>query len=65
MFDDKTCFLQIASNGGIDEVNSILPIIPRKERIIIDAGMPYIKREGMQGRRQDIQEIRVITWSTW
>jgi bifunctional enzyme Fae/Hps len=52
MLDDKTRYLQIAFNGGIDEVNSIIPKIPRNDRIIIEAGTPYIKREGMRGIRR-------------
>jgi len=55
MLDDKTRYLQIAFNGGIDEVNSILPRIPRNERIIIEAGTPYIKREGARGIRRIAQ----------
>jgi hypothetical protein len=61
MFDDKTRHLQIVYNRGIDKVNSFLPIIPLKH-IIIKGSTPYIKREGIRSRRQDIQEIRVSTW---
>ena len=52
MLDDKTRYLQIAFNGDIGEVNSILPRIPWSERILIEAGTPYIKREGMYGIRR-------------
>jgi hypothetical protein len=65
MLNDKTLYLRIAFNRWIDEVKSILPIIPRKERIIIDAGTHCIIRDNIRSRRQDIQEIGVNTWSTW
>ena len=51
MLDKKTRYLQIAFNNDLAEVASILPRIPRNERILIEAGTPYIKREGMKGIR--------------
>jgi len=57
--DQKTRYLQIAFNYDIGLVQRLLPAIMRsvrdvprsKERILIEAGTPYIKREGMAGVR--------------
>ena len=43
--------MQIAFNGSIRQVRRILPQIRFDERIIIEAGTPFIKREGMAGVR--------------
>jgi len=51
MLDRKTRYLQIAFNDDLAEVTGILPKIPRNDRILIEAGTPYIKREGMKGIR--------------
>ncbi len=48
----KERYLQIAFNGDIGEVNRILPTIPSNERILIEAGTPFIKREGFSGIQQ-------------
>lgn len=42
-------YVQIAFNGTARQVRNILPQIPYDPRIIIEAGTPYIKREGMGG----------------
>ena len=46
-FDDKTRYLQIAFNYDVGLVMRILPSIVKSERILIEAGMPFIKREGL------------------
>jgi bifunctional enzyme Fae/Hps len=51
MLDHRTRYLQIAFNYDLSLVHRILPKIPYHERIIIEAGTPYIKREGMSGVR--------------
>ncbi len=43
--------MQIAFNGSIRQVRRILPQIRYDPRIIIEAGTPFIKREGMAGVR--------------
>ncbi|MFH1471410.1 MAG: orotidine 5'-phosphate decarboxylase / HUMPS family protein [Nanoarchaeota archaeon] len=48
----KERYLQIAFNGDANDVNRILPTIPVNDRILIEAGTPYIKREGFDGIRQ-------------
>jgi bifunctional enzyme Fae/Hps len=47
----KTRYLQIAFNYDIRMVREILPRIVQSDRILIEAGTPYIKREGMNGIR--------------
>jgi len=59
MLDDKTRYLQIAFNYDVGLVRRILPSVTRdvlrlprgEERILIEAGTPYIKREGVDGIR--------------
>ena len=51
MLDNKKRYLQIAFNYDISLVRRILPSIVESDRIFIEAGTPYIKREGMQGIR--------------
>ena len=51
MLDNKTRYLQIAFNFDANLVRSLLPRIPNSTRIMIEAGTPYIKREGMNAIR--------------
>ena len=59
MLDSKIRYLQIAFNYDVALVRRILPDIVRsiqdlpggRERILIEAGTPYIKREGIAGIR--------------
>jgi len=51
MLDSKTRYLQIAFNGDLSSVREILPQIPQSDRIMIEAGTPFIKREGAGGIR--------------
>jgi len=44
-------YAQIAFNHSRVEVSRILPQIPYDPRLLIEAGTPYIKREGMEGVR--------------
>ncbi|MCK4382561.1 MAG: orotidine 5'-phosphate decarboxylase [Candidatus Lokiarchaeota archaeon] len=44
-------YIQIAFNHTASDVLRILPQIPYDPRIIIEAGTPYIKREGISGIR--------------
>ena len=47
----KTRYLQIAFNYDVRLVRQILPTIKFSDRILIEAGTPYLKREGMNGLR--------------
>ena len=49
MLDRKKRYLQIAFNSDLNSVESILPNIEENERILIEAGTPFIKQEGMRG----------------
>ena len=51
MLDHKVRYLQIAFNYDIGLMRRILPSIVESPRILIEAGTPYIKREGMNGIR--------------
>ncbi|MQC26581.1 MAG: hypothetical protein DWG76_03915 [Chloroflexi bacterium] len=47
--DHRVRYLQIAFNHDLNTALRILPSVPRSERILIEAGTPFIKREGMRG----------------
>lgn len=49
--EHKTRYLQIAFNYDERLVRQVLPTISASDRILIEAGTPYIKREGMNGIR--------------
>ncbi len=51
MLEHKKRYLQLAFNSDIYELRRILPTIPFNERILIEAGTPFIKREGLRGIR--------------
>jgi bifunctional enzyme Fae/Hps len=51
MLEDNVRYLQIAFNEDARMVSYLLPRIPQHNRILIEAGTPYIKREGMNGLR--------------
>ena len=50
-FNSSIRYIQIAFNHSIHDVVRILPQIPLDPRIIIEAGTPYVKREGQNGIR--------------
>lgn len=49
--DDHVRYLQIAFNYDLQLAMRILPTIRRSKRILIEAGTPFIKKEGMDGVR--------------
>ena len=44
-------YIQIAFNKDINQMNRVIRHIPNDSRIIIEAGTPFIKREGIAGIR--------------
>jgi 3-keto-L-gulonate-6-phosphate decarboxylase len=52
MLDQKTRYLQIAFNDDLGSVESVLPKLPGDDRILIEAGTPFIKREDFRGIRE-------------
>ncbi|MCX7839086.1 MAG: orotidine 5'-phosphate decarboxylase [Anaerolineae bacterium] len=54
--DYKVRYLQIAFNYDLALAQRLLPTIEFNERILIEAGTPFIKREGMRG----IQAMRAL-----
>ncbi|MBN1887103.1 MAG: orotidine 5'-phosphate decarboxylase [Thermoflexales bacterium] len=49
MLDNNVRYLQLAFNYDLGLVQRVLPKIAYSERILIEAGTPYIKREGLHG----------------
>jgi len=49
--DNNVRYLQIAFNYDLGMVSQTLPRIPSSDRILIEAGTPYIKLNGMAGVR--------------
>lgn len=47
----RTKYLQVALNGSLSDAANILRVLPQSERILIEAGTPYIKRYGLEGIR--------------
>jgi bifunctional enzyme Fae/Hps len=47
--DHRSRYLQIAFNYDLNMALSVVPRLPRSERILIEAGTPFIKREGVRG----------------
>lgn len=55
MLDFRVRYLQLAFNDDAATALRICAALPRDERIIVEAGTPLIKREGMKG----IQALRI------
>lgn len=51
MLDNNVRYLQLAFNYDLALVTQLLPKITFNDRILIEAGTPFIKREGMAGIR--------------
>jgi bifunctional enzyme Fae/Hps len=51
MLDKRIRYLQVAFNGSVQQVYSLLPTIQENDRILIEAGTPFIKNEGLNGIR--------------
>jgi bifunctional enzyme Fae/Hps len=56
MLEKKIRYLQIAFNVKMGDVERLLPKVPRNERILVEAGTPFIKRYGTRGIRR-IREL--------
>ncbi|OGH87762.1 MAG: hypothetical protein A3J93_04990 [Candidatus Magasanikbacteria bacterium RIFOXYC2_FULL_42_28] len=54
--DSKKRYLQVALNGNWEDAQQILRQLPNSERILIEAGTPFIKRYGIN----IITEIRML-----
>jgi len=52
MLENNTRYLQIAFNGNINLVNSILPKVPANERILIEAGTLSSRERGWRELEQ-------------
>ncbi|HSR48754.1 MAG TPA: orotidine 5'-phosphate decarboxylase / HUMPS family protein [Anaerolineales bacterium] len=51
MLDHRRRYLQVAFNYDAALVRRLLPSVPQSDRVLIEAGTPYLKREGMDGLR--------------
>lgn len=51
MLDHRQRYLQVAFNYDAALVRRLLPRLPASDRVLIEAGTPYLKREGMDGLR--------------
>jgi len=50
-FDNNSRYLQLAFNDDLRTALTVIPRVVRDPRIMIEAGTPFIKREGMAGVR--------------
>jgi bifunctional enzyme Fae/Hps len=51
MVDERTRYLQLAFNDDLAMATRLVPTLPKDPRLILEAGTPFIKREGMRGVR--------------
>ncbi len=51
MLDHKQRYLQLAFNYDAALAQSVIPRLDRSDRILIEAGTPFLKREGLRGLR--------------
>ena len=49
MLNDRTNYLQLAFNDDLATATRLIPTLPKDPRLILEAGTPFIKREGMRG----------------
>lgn len=49
ILNPKKRYLQIALNGTLSDAKHIIATLPRSDRIILEAGTPFIKRYGISG----------------
>lgn len=49
MIERRIRYLQLAFNDDLGTALGIVARLPREERILVEAGTPFIKREGMRG----------------
>ncbi|MBI2474726.1 MAG: hypothetical protein HYV68_03415 [Candidatus Taylorbacteria bacterium] len=50
--DPKKKYLQVALNGALEDARAIISTLPVNDRIIVEAGTPFIKRYGQYGISQ-------------
>ena len=48
----KKHYLQVALNGTLEDAREVIFSLPKSDRIIVEAGTPFIKRYGEEGIRQ-------------
>jgi bifunctional enzyme Fae/Hps len=53
--DPKKHYLQVALNSTLEDARKIIDLLPISDRIIIEAGTPFIKRYGEHGIRQIVE----------
>jgi 3-keto-L-gulonate-6-phosphate decarboxylase len=51
MINDRTRYLQLAFNDDLAMAAKLVPTLPKDPRLILEAGTPFLKREGMSGVR--------------
>ena len=51
ILDKKKKYLQVALNNTLEEANSILYRLPQSDRILLEAGTPFIKQYGIESIR--------------
>ena len=51
MINDRTRYLQLAFNDDLAMAARLVPTLPKDPRLILEAGTPFLKREGMRGVR--------------
>ena len=52
VLDPRKRYLQVALNGTLADAKRVIALLPPSDRIIVEAGTPFIKRYGVSGIRQ-------------
>ena len=50
--DNRKAYLQVALNNSLADAKNIISLLPESDRVIIEAGTPFIKQYGMAGVRK-------------
>lgn len=61
ILDKRKKYLQVALNSSISEAMRVVNSVPLSDRVIIEAGTPFIKRYGIQSIR-DIRSMWATRW---
>lgn len=51
ILSSKKKYLQVALNSTLEDARKIISLLPTSDRIIVEAGTPFIKQYGMEGVR--------------
>jgi 3-keto-L-gulonate-6-phosphate decarboxylase len=57
ILSSKKKYLQVALNSTLEDARRIISLLPTSDRIIVEAGTPFIKQYGMEGVRRVLNMV--------